>query len=780
MFLRRLSIQWKITLLAGLCLLGVVALLVGLSVYRMQHSSVLVKSASTQMLDESARLRLEARGELQALRIQRYFMDAFQYGKGFSRQILFLRDQAQKRFLDAYDLREDLTRQVRTALAANPEVLGLYVVFEPNALDGKDELFVDQPALGSNDKGRFSLYWAQATPGQLESESMIESELADTSSGPSGAAYNAWYTCPKESGQPCVLDPYFDKVGERQLLMTSIAFPLELDGKVIGVMGLDINLSNLQALSEQGNRELYDGVGQVGILSPAGLFAGNSRDAGLLGKNLAKADPQHAGELLQLLAAGKSRLFNENDDLKVLQPLQPIPGAKPWGVLLEVPKSALLGPALALERQLDDMRREGTWVELGLGLGAAVLGLLVLWLSARGVTRPILGVAHMLRDIASGEGDLTQRLPHTGRDELGELAGWFNRFLDKLQPIIRDVKVSVRDARSTADQSAAISSQTSAGMQQQFREIDQVATASHEMTATAQDVARSAAQAADAARGADQATRDGLALIDRTTQSIDSLAANLTSAMGQVEQLASSSEEIGSVLEVIRAIAEQTNLLALNAAIEAARAGDAGRGFAVVADEVRNLARRTQDSVEQIRGVIEGLQQGTRDVVDAMHGSHRQAQGSVEQVDEAVAALQRIGEAVTVINDMNLQIASAAEEQSSVAEEINRNVAAIRDVTESLSSQAEESAQVSQSLNRLANHQQGLMEQFKVRRSLFRGRGAVGPPDRQAGQRAQPATQTRRGSRLGHLRCRCPGLSRLAALAAQRVFHGLLVASLRG
>ncbi|HCI2096254.1 methyl-accepting chemotaxis protein [Pseudomonas aeruginosa] len=714
MFLRRLSIQWKITLLAGLCLLGVVALLVGLSVYRMQHSSVLVKSASTQMLDESARLRLEARGELQALRIQRYFMDAFQYGKGFSRQILFLRDQAQKRFLDAYDLREDLTRQVRTALAANPEVLGLYVVFEPNALDGKDELFVDQPALGSNDKGRFSLYWAQATPGQLESESMIESELADTSSGPSGAAYNAWYTCPKESGQPCVLDPYFDKVGERQLLMTSIAFPLELDGKVIGVMGLDINLSNLQALSEQGNRELYDGVGQVGILSPAGLFAGNSRDAGLLGKNLAKADPQHAGELLQLLAAGKSRLFNENDDLKVLQPLQPIPGAKPWGVLLEVPKSALLGPALALERQLDDMRREGTWVELGLGLGAAVLGLLVLWLSARGVTRPILGVAHMLRDIASGEGDLTQRLPHTGRDELGELAGWFNRFLDKLQPIIRDVKVSVRDARSTADQSAAISSQTSAGMQQQFREIDQVATASHEMTATAQDVARSAAQAADAARGADQATRDGLALIDRTTQSIDSLAANLTSAMGQVEQLASSSEEIGSVLEVIRAIAEQTNLLALNAAIEAARAGDAGRGFAVVADEVRNLARRTQDSVEQIRGVIEGLQQGTRDVVDAMHGSHRQAQGSVEQVDEAVAALQRIGEAVTVINDMNLQIASAAEEQSSVAEEINRNVAAIRDVIESLSSQAEESAQVSQSLNRLANHQQGLMEQFKA------------------------------------------------------------------
>ncbi|MFJ2455897.1 methyl-accepting chemotaxis protein [Pseudomonas protegens] len=714
MLFHRLSIQWKITLLAGLCLLGVVVLLVSLSVYRMQHSTALVKSASSQMLDKSARLGLKAQGELQALRIQRFFMSTFEYGKGFSRQILFLRDQAQKSLLDTFDLRKDLTLQVRTALAANPEILGLYVVFEPNALDGKDDLFVDQATLGSNDKGRFSLYWAQATPGKLESESMAESELADTRVGPSGAAYNAWFTCPKQSARACVSDPYFDTVGDRKLLMTSIAFPLEQGGKVIGVMGLDINLSSLQALSEQVNRKLYNGIGQVGILSPAGLFAGSSRDSGLLGQSLMKTDPKDGGELLQLLAANKNQILNQTDTIKVLQPLLPIPGAKPWGVLFEVPKNTLLGPVIALERQLDNMRREGTWIELMSGLGTAALGLLLLWLTARRVTRPILSVAHLLRDIASGEGDLTRRLPHTGRNELGELSGWFNRFLDRLQPIIRDVKVSVSDARSTADQSAVVSSQTSVGMQQQFREIDLVATATHEMTATAQNVARSAAQAADAARDADQATQEGLAMIELTTQSIDTLAADLTCATEQVGKLAGSSEEIGSVLEVIRNIAEQINLLALNAAIEAARAGDAGRGFAVVADEVLNLARRTQESVKQIRGVIEGLQQGTRNVVEVMYSSHRQAQGSVSQVEQAVVALRRIGEAVTVINDMNLQIASAAEEQSSVTEEISRNVAAIRDVTESLSSQAEESALVSQSLNSLANHQQGLVEQFKV------------------------------------------------------------------
>lgn len=713
MLLNRLSIQWKITLLAGLCLLAIVAVLIGISLYRMHASAELVKQNSAQMLESSARELMSGEGKVQALTIQRYFLAAYQTGLNFSRQTLNQRRQAQALGIDSKTLRADLHQQVKTTLQGTPELLSLYLVFEPNALDGNDAQYISRDDLGSNETGRFSTYWSQLD-GKLNSMTPAEAAIFDATPMLDGEPFSAWYTCPQKTLKPCLLDPYFDDASGQPTLITTLTFPVIEDGKMIAIVGMDINLSSLQQLANQGSQELYKGEGAISIISPSGLLAGYSKTDELLGKALSQAYPESATTLLELQLKEQRHERQTNGHLQLLEPFQPIPGSKSWGVLLDVPQDSLLAPALALQADLDQHNAQGTALELLFGTAAAIVGLLLMWLTARGVTRPIIAVSRMLKNIASGEGDLTQRLAYTNQDELGELAGWFNRFLEKLQPIIADVKRSVQDARATADQSAAIASQTSDGMQQQFREVDQVATASQEMSATAHDVANNAAQAANAARGADSATREGLAVIDRTTMAIQQLANTLNSATDEVEALAGSSEQIGSVLEVIRAIAEQTNLLALNAAIEAARAGESGRGFAVVADEVRSLAKRTQDSVEEIRLVIEKLQNGTRDVVDTMHNSYKQAENSVELVDQAVTALHRIGDSVTVINDMNLQIASAAEEQSAVAEEVNRNVANIRDVTEALSGQANESAKISQNLNQLANHQQGLMEQFRV------------------------------------------------------------------
>lgn len=715
MSLRQLSIQWKITLLAGLCLLGIVTLLVGLSLYRMAQSSDLVKASSMEMLDEAAQARIEAQGEVQALGIRQQFMDAYQYGHGFSRQVLFLREQAEKRFLDAFDLREDLTRQVKAALQANPDLLGLSLVFEANALDGKDELFANQQELGSNDKGRFALYWSQPTAGKLTSMSLPESDMSDTSVGPSGEKANAWFTCPRTTLKPCVIEPYFYVIDGQKVLMTSIVFPLMVNGKVIASLSVDINLNSLQAVSQGASQKLYDGQTSVSIISPVGLLAGYSPDAGKLSQRLDAVDTANGAQLISSLSTStQTRSVRTDHQLKVLAPFQPIPDGKPWGVLLDVPEKVLVAPAEALKSKLDADNAKGTLLELSLGLLAAIVGLLLVWLMARSVTRPILGVARMLEDIASGEGDLTRRLAYDKHDELGELAGWFNRFLDKLQPIIAQVKRSVQDARGTADQSAAIATETSAGMEQQYRQVDQVATASHEMSATAQDVARSAAQAAQAARDADQATREGLTVIDRTTTSIGHLAADMSTAMAQVEGLAANSEKIGSVLEVIRAIAEQTNLLALNAAIEAARAGEAGRGFAVVADEVRGLAQRTQKSTEEIEGLVAGLQNGTQQVAAVMNNSRSLTDSSVELTRKAGVSLENITRTVSNIQSMNQQIAAAAEQQSAVAEEISRSIVNVRDVSEQTAAASDETAKSSVELARLGGQLQQMVSHFRV------------------------------------------------------------------
>lgn len=713
MLFNKLSIQWKITLLVSLCLLTIVAILVSTSVYRMGKSTSLVKTTSAQMLGDSARERMAGEGKLQSLRIQQYFLSSYKDGINLTRQVINYLELSRKLQLDEAVVRQDLNQQVKLALQASPQLLSFNLTFKPDALDGNDAAYINRADIGSNDKGRFSSYWVQRDR-QFIGLAAPEETMTDITPMLDGSPFNTWYTCPVETRKPCLIEPYFDETSGQKELITSLTIPLIENDEVIGVVGMDINLGELQELASSANTGLFDGQGTISIVTPAGLLAGHSRDAGQLGKGLASVYPGGEGALLSLQGKGQIENREVNSQLQVLAPLQPIPGSKYWSVLLEVPMTTLLEPALVLQQDLDVNNAKGTWLELISGLVAAFMGVLLVWLTARGVIRPMLRVSEMLKDIATGEGDLTRRLNYTRKDELGELTGWFNRFLDKLQPIIADVKRSVEEARGTADQSSAIASNTSNGMHNQFREVEQVATASNEMSATAQDVARSAAKAADAARSADRAARSGLAVIGSTTHAIDQLARDMTAAMDQVRTLVTSSERIGSVLEVIRSIAEQTNLLALNAAIEAARAGDAGRGFAVVADEVRNLAKRTQDSVEEIRKVIEGLQEDTREVVGSMSSSHQQAQGSVQQVGNAVAALESICGAVTIITDMNLQIASAAEEQSAVAEEINRNVAAIRDVTESLSEQADLSAQVSLGLNRLASHQQSLMDQFRA------------------------------------------------------------------
>ncbi|ATZ74350.1 methyl-accepting chemotaxis protein [Idiomarina sp. X4] len=458
----------------------------------------------------------------------------------------------------------------------------------------------------------------------------------------------------------------------------------------------------------------YEGAEYIFTLNRQGEMVQHPFTKSLVGKNvLSYEDPEGTRLFQEMINKARSSdrgtveyIWQKGSDSNnLVSKVSRIRVFEPWNIILGT-------------GQYTDNIATILWQEFfklaGLALVLAVPLMLLFILIIRSITRPLKTINNAMVDIAEGEGDLTRRLNDTGSDELARLAASFNTFVHKIQQLVQSVQESAQRESEAAKKLIELSSSSSQQSDELSSQTGSVATAITELSSSAAEVADHARQAADSANTADEEAGRSAVIVRESVNNIEALTKELKKAGEQARLLQDGSEKIGNILGVIISIAEQTNLLALNAAIEAARAGEAGRGFAVVADEVRTLATRTQHSTDEISGIVDSIQGAIKDVSQIITDVEGRSASTNEEALKAEQAISQIQEAVANISTMNVQIASATDEQSRVTKDLNENITGISDLSHANQEANAQVAEVSQDLNKNSVDLSQLVSRFKT------------------------------------------------------------------
>ncbi|MCG9542278.1 methyl-accepting chemotaxis protein [Vibrio sp. Isolate33] len=502
-----------------------------------------------------------------------------------------------------------------------------------------------------------------------------------------------WYKKPMATGQTVVTEPYID-VATNDLVVT-IASPFNTNG-YSGVIGADLNLNTLikdvVSIEQPGVYAfLVDGEGNIVA----------HRDRNLTLKSVSNISSNLSAQKIQSLARDPEFVELTIDGAESLLSAKKVPHTD-WYFTVVIDKTKSFASYRSLLRQS---------AIFGL-IQLAVIAFVAMFIIKKALA-PLTTLSSAMEALSKGDGDLTQRITVNSKDEIGTLAHHVNAFIAKLQEIVRDIADSSHQLNQQSEVSTNVARQTSEGLSVQLHEISQIATAVHEMSATAEEVANNAQMTADSAIGSTENCEQGKQVIIRNQDSITNLAQQVENASGIIQEVEKNALDINAILATISDIAEQTNLLALNAAIEAARAGEQGRGFAVVADEVRVLSQRTHSSTDEIREMIETLQKNSVSAVESMQRSQDLAQSSVDDANNATKALEEIATSIQQISDMASHISNAASEQRTVTGEVSKNIQLVNDVSDNMSTEADNSRQLSEELRGIAQQLNTQVQLFK-------------------------------------------------------------------
>ncbi|OCT20802.1 chemotaxis protein [Pseudomonas putida] len=503
-----------------------------------------------------------------------------------------------------------------------------------------------------------------------------------------------WYTAAVSANQTLLTPPYQASVGG---LVVTIAIPVKArnNGELLGVVGGDLSLDSLVDIINAvdfggiGHAFLVDREGQV-IVSP---------DKDQLMKNLKDIYP---GSGLRVEPGMQDVTLGGEERIVSFTQVKGLPSAQ-WYIGLSIDKDK----AYAALGQF----RSSAIIAMIIAVAAiaAVLGLLIPLLM-----RPLTTMGRAMHDIAEGEGDLTRRLQVQHKDEFGELAMAFNRFVERIHASISEVASATRQVHDLSEQVMSASNASINGSEEQSLRTNSVAAAINQLGAATQEIARNAADASQHASGASDQANDGRQVVEDAINAMTALSHKISESCEQIETLNASTDEIGKILDVIKGISQQTNLLALNAAIEAARAGEAGRGFAVVADEVRNLAHRTQESAEEIHRMITSLQVGSREAVHTMNASQVSSEQTVQVANQAGERLASVTLRIGEIDGMNQSVATATEEQSAVVESLNLDITQINALNQQGVQNLNETLRHCDALSQQAGRLKQLVGSFRI------------------------------------------------------------------
>ena len=588
---------------------------------------------------------------------------------------------------------------IQAQLSANTNVSSFYTQFESNAFDGNDSAYLDSDAdYNAMETGSLEIYWVRN-----REQKLIQYRIEDSNEkyadalNEFGVREAEWYLCARDNKKPCALEPYMYEIDEGyEELMTSLTAPILINNEFKGLVGVDVNLPKFQQLTEELSKSLFNGAAKVTLLSESGLIVGSSHYSQHTARPLKEALPEQAQSYLQL--TDKNDLLETETLFVVSKDIQITASNNRWQFIIELPKKVAMARAQALVNELEDSFASINTQQVILAFIVTLLAAAIMAWMIKSIVQPLYELRQRIDNLASADGDLTQSITLDTHAELIALSGGFNRFLQKLRAMINELKTVSDEVRNSSTSSEQITRKTNENTSQQQLEISSVVTATNEMSATSHEVSRLAQSSADGAKQAQDIIHRSQASLSTAVDGVRSLAEDMKYASNSISQVASRSEDITRIIDVIKAIAEQTNLLALNAAIEAARAGEQGRGFAVVADEVRSLASKTQNSTDEINTMIQSLQSEVSKAVTIIDNSSTKAEASVEQTHQAFSSLEEVVTTTTSITDNADQVAAAAEEQSQVAEEINKNLTIIGDAADTLAELAQQSNSSNQHL----------------------------------------------------------------------------------